>query len=50
MITQGDHTADEHMLAFRKAAQSSGYGGEVPIKEFKHSLNIRKIAFVARLP
>ena len=29
------------MLAFRKAAQSSGYGGEALIEEFKRSLNSR---------
>ena len=40
-ITQGDHTADEHVLAFRKAARSSGYGGEALIEEFKRSLNSR---------
>ena len=38
-ITQGECTADEHVLAFRKAAQSSNYGGEALIKEFKCSLN-----------
>ena len=38
-ITQGECTADEHVLAFRKVAQSSSYGGEALIKEFKCSLN-----------
>ena len=41
MITQGDHTADEHVYTFREAAQGSGYAGEALIKEFKHSLNGR---------
>ena len=40
-ITQGERMVDEHMLAFRKAAQSSGYGGEALIEEFKRSLNSR---------
>ena len=36
-----EHTADEHVLAFRKAAQSSSYGGEALIEEFKRLLNSR---------
>ena len=42
-ITQGERTADEHVLAFRKAARSSGYGGEALIEEFERSLNSRVV-------
>ena len=38
-ITQGEHLVDEHVLAFRKVAWSSRYGGEALIEEFKRSLN-----------
>ena len=38
-VTQGERMADEHVLTFRKAAWSSGYGGEALIEEFKCLLN-----------
>ena len=47
-ITQGERMVDEHVLAFRKAAWSSGYG-EALIEEFKRSLNSRLHECVSNL-
>ena len=38
-IQQGDQTADEHVLAFKKIARSSGYSRDALTEEFKRSLN-----------
>ena len=40
-IQQGDRTADEHVLAFKKIARNSGYSGDALTEEFKRLLNGR---------
>jgi hypothetical protein len=48
-ITQGEHTANEHVQMFKKAAWGAGYYGNVLIEEFKCSLNARLREHVSNL-
>jgi hypothetical protein len=40
-LVQGDHTADEHVQTFKKAARGAPYYGNALIEEFKRSLHSR---------
>jgi hypothetical protein len=40
-LVQGEHTADEHVQTFKKAAQGAGYYGNALIEEFKCLLHSR---------